>query len=1477
MAQNIHSFAENQFPELFLKNFSNLPTFEQKTRAKLLIDLLLFLSFHKQLPHKYRYFAIFDGHVNEQAAEYCKNNLHLHLIQNDKFKEGHISDALREVFIQTDKEFCDRIANESMRAGTTALVCLIEDERRLYLAWAGDSTCILIRDGEPVQLTHPHTAELESERDRIKQMGGDCIYTNMWRVMGILAVSRSIGDPDYKPYVTAEPEIVQLDLVGNEDFLVLASDGLWDTLTPEDASTIVYEFLALNADQQVKQPGKVIDEVSRLLIQRSIEEGSSDNITTIVLFLKDLAKISPPIQTKQNGHQNGHVNGNGLHGPNEPIKENGGGFPLNVNATPFSPNNDLFASISTSGVDLIRQQRERTASEDSNGQRPANPINITSNEDNTYFDDNLSAINDEMVCNDDEEPHSILPNINQELTNESKQFDDEDDLQRELDEERVVVETIGSEPPMLEEDEEEKELEEKDIEVKEPEEKEVDLLERQQDDANYTEVIGKPDEVSRDLDDQEPVDVEYKLVPGESTASPVDLISESTTDQNEEKGSSEHLHPASPFEQIDDQQVTNDVVIKVNDETLNTFDETATEEANDSAIETQEATPDETQEEIQEAINDERQEETELIAQPPAEFKPADEDDEETSFEFLDNTEVGPQPNDPHNITQYISPEKMVDLQELSVYENANPTFDNSALNSEMHMYRDDDAREPEDDYQNHPFENDSEDSIKYLDKTATDENQLQTSGQVKAVDDLADLIQSASLGQASEPAESIAADRTLNLFMLDQNDENIEEQNKENLPERILLASASTNLLDATLLPLANDPMMPIRDQSEAYSVQINENFDEQNDEQNDEEEDQPRSSDFETIKKDEMRQIVQRPPPDLEITNNKTEDMDITFLQQRTMPLETTTVIDKQVPNYQDNEIHEDNAISEQSPPEEERNDEEERDEEQKEEPTEERKEKDSFVIHEPPVEPVVEESKDNFEVLEAPPTIDENAEPEQLVTDELNRDSNDQLSELKTESTSAAPESNDKPEIVDEQPKKEPIEEPKEELVHNEIKIGEVAAGAVLAASAVAVTTQVAKKTVSASKPTAAKTSLTSKATPTKKPLSTTKTPSATKPTPNSSKLTKDSKPAPVKDSKSALARETKSSTVRSALTSKPLTKKPAGTTSAAATAATTKPAATRKLLTTTASTRQPLSTSTKPAAAKPALSRAPATSATASTLAAKPTASKVSPALSARLTGSAAKPAAKSTVSTRPTSTLASKATANSKPTTGTSRPASTVNKYANVTSRVSSTIAKSSAPSTGLTKKPLGSTSSSALRTAPTKPSGTLTSRPTAPKAASTAASRASAPSRITSKPLAGVTSKVTASKPATTKLAASKPTASKPTTSSASATANKKTAVPRKPVNKPSIDSPKQAAPEPPATENVNENNGSIKPNGLFNGQSNGGILTNDDQPAVLLNATTPTSMPASITASKSRDKLTNSLKAELEAAMELNGNGLPK
>ncbi len=51
------------------------------------------------------------------------------------------------------------------------------------------------------------------------------------------------GDGDYKPYVSADPDVTTIEMNGTEDFMIIACDGLWDTVTPEEATNCVFTQL----------------------------------------------------------------------------------------------------------------------------------------------------------------------------------------------------------------------------------------------------------------------------------------------------------------------------------------------------------------------------------------------------------------------------------------------------------------------------------------------------------------------------------------------------------------------------------------------------------------------------------------------------------------------------------------------------------------------------------------------------------------------------------------------------------------------------------------------------------------------------------------------------------------------------------------------------------------------------------------------------------------------------------------------------------------------------------------------------------------------------------------------------------------------------------------------------------------------------------------------------------------------------------
>lgn len=152
----------------------------------------------------------------------------------------------------------------------TAVSAVIVD-RKLIVANVGDSRAVLCHEGKAVQLSVDHKPNLFAEKERIESLGGMVIWAGTWRVGGVLAVSRAFGDRPLKKYVVAQPysTIIEELTVGHE-WLILATDGVWDVITNEEAV------------QMVRQQGEP-QKAASMLTSVSINRGSTDNISCIVI------------------------------------------------------------------------------------------------------------------------------------------------------------------------------------------------------------------------------------------------------------------------------------------------------------------------------------------------------------------------------------------------------------------------------------------------------------------------------------------------------------------------------------------------------------------------------------------------------------------------------------------------------------------------------------------------------------------------------------------------------------------------------------------------------------------------------------------------------------------------------------------------------------------------------------------------------------------------------------------------------------------------------------------------------------------------------------------------------------------------------------------------------------------------------------------------------------------------------------------
>ena len=89
----------------------------------------------------------------------------------------------------------------------------------------------------------------------LEKLGGSVVNLGgCLRVQGVLAVSRAIGDSNFIPYISSDPDITTVEMDGTEDFIIAACDGLWDTVTPDEAIKCVFNQLKC-LDQSVFQIG----------------------------------------------------------------------------------------------------------------------------------------------------------------------------------------------------------------------------------------------------------------------------------------------------------------------------------------------------------------------------------------------------------------------------------------------------------------------------------------------------------------------------------------------------------------------------------------------------------------------------------------------------------------------------------------------------------------------------------------------------------------------------------------------------------------------------------------------------------------------------------------------------------------------------------------------------------------------------------------------------------------------------------------------------------------------------------------------------------------------------------------------------------------------------------------------------------------------------------------------------------------------
>jgi len=235
-------------------------------------------------------YSIFDGHGGEEFAEHAKFKMHEAIIASEEENEKDHAVALYSAFLKENSAMKEELVKQQgiTRGGTTATVALITSTAELFVGNVGDSRCILAKREEnyytPIILSRDHNLYDHEERERVENAGGQMFRDRVFAGNHSLNMTRALGDFDFKnskdhmaDIVSAEPSISFHRLKPEHEFLVLASDGLWNLFKDEEVVDQV---------SSLREEGLDAKNIAEALVKDVLAtaRSQSDNVTIIILF-----------------------------------------------------------------------------------------------------------------------------------------------------------------------------------------------------------------------------------------------------------------------------------------------------------------------------------------------------------------------------------------------------------------------------------------------------------------------------------------------------------------------------------------------------------------------------------------------------------------------------------------------------------------------------------------------------------------------------------------------------------------------------------------------------------------------------------------------------------------------------------------------------------------------------------------------------------------------------------------------------------------------------------------------------------------------------------------------------------------------------------------------------------------------------------------------------------------------------------------
>jgi len=223
------------------------------------------------------FYGVWDGHGKPSGcgfdcAHFCADSLTELFLKFDTSWDHDVKKNFSDAFQKIDRQYLSKFE----KGGSTG-TCAYINKNNLWTANTGDSRIVLCENGKAVDVTVDHHPCREDEKKRIEDAGGVVLcISGVWRVNGSISLSRSFGDKHMKDknLLICDPEVQgPIRLTNDHEFMIVATDGIWNEMSSQDAVDIVRSALTHNK-QPTEELLSVID-----------ERGGGDNMCAIVVLL----------------------------------------------------------------------------------------------------------------------------------------------------------------------------------------------------------------------------------------------------------------------------------------------------------------------------------------------------------------------------------------------------------------------------------------------------------------------------------------------------------------------------------------------------------------------------------------------------------------------------------------------------------------------------------------------------------------------------------------------------------------------------------------------------------------------------------------------------------------------------------------------------------------------------------------------------------------------------------------------------------------------------------------------------------------------------------------------------------------------------------------------------------------------------------------------------------------------------------------